>query len=260
MRKAKRSKRRVNALAILATSIIAIGLVLAITPYALRLFYYRNATGFVRQMENELDVTEKIYIEADYSKMDTAAPIAYSPEELDAAQQNPDLLDDIAGLGESIALGDKDAGDAETGNSADYIDEGSYLLEIPAINLKICAIRCSSFTRIYQCMRLGAAIFPDAPTPDEIGNICMSAHRTGSKDYFRNLDELSTGDIVYLHCENNVSYQYEVVSVSTIEPDDWSVTGHTLKPTITMLSCQEYHGVSNGRRIMVRAELVGVSS
>lgn len=260
MRKAKRSKRRVNALAIIATMIIAIGFLFVITPYALRLFYYRNAAGFVRQMENELGVTDKIYIEADYSKMNTASPSVYSPEEIDAAQQNPDLLDDIAGLGDSIELGEIDSSDSETGKSTDNINEDSYLLEIPAINLKICAIRCSSFTRIYKYMRLGAAIFPDAPEPDEIGNICMSAHRTGSKDYFRNLDELSTGDSVYLHCENNVSYQYKVVSVSTIEPDDWSVTGQTLKPTITMLSCQEYHGVSNGRRIMVRAELVGVSN
>lgn len=248
-----------NGLAILATIVIMIGLAFVIAPYALRLFYTQSSSDLARQMEDKLGVVDRTYIEVDYSKMGTASPCVYTPEEIDAAQQNPDVLDDLAGLGESTELEDADASKTALTINSDKIKEGSYLLEIPAIKLKICVIRCSSFSRIYKCMRLGAAIFPNAPEPDEIGNICMSAHRTGSKDYFRNLDKLSTGDIVYLHCAKNVSYQYKVVLVGTIEPDDWSVTGQTLNPTLTMLSCQEYQGVSNGRRIMVRAELVGVS-
>jgi LPXTG-site transpeptidase (sortase) family protein len=260
MRKTKRRKKRANVLGVIATIVILIGFAFAIMPYALRLFYYRNSAELARQMEDKLGENDPIYVKVDYSKLNTADPCVYTPEEIDAAQQNPDLLDDIAGLAGSSALSDLDASDSATTIDSDKINEDTYLLEIPAINLKICAIRCSSFTRIYKCMRLGAAIFPDAPEPDEIGNICMSAHRTGSKDYFRNLDDLSIGNIVYLHCAKNVSYQYKVVSVSTIEPDDWSVTGQTLNPTLTMLSCQEYQGVSNGRRIMVRAELAGVSN
>ena len=249
-----------NGLGVFAIVMIAFGLLFAISPYVLQYVYDQKSNAMVRQMEEKLGDSAKNYVTIDYSQMKTASPCVYTPEEIDAAQQNPDLLDDFAGLGESTELDETDASETASPTNPDQIKEGSYLLEIPAINLKICAIRCSSFTRIYKCMRLGAAIFPDAPQPDEVGNICMSAHRTGSKDYFRNLNKLSMGDTVYLHCAKNVSYQYEIVSISTIEPDDWSVTGQTLNPTLTMLSCQEYQGVSNGRRIMARAELVGVSN
>lgn len=235
--------------------IIGIGLFFVLLPHLLRVFYYHNSTRLAEQLEDAMGNTPVSYIEIDYSKMKTAQPNIYTAEEIDAAQQNTNLLDDLTDIDDNAVVIDSGSPAVDVGG----VKEDSYLLDIPAIDLKICAIRCSSFERIYKDMRVGAAIFPNAPQPDEIGNICMSAHRTGSRDYFRHLDQLKTGDIISLHCAEGVSYQYQVVSVTTIEPDDWSVTGQTLKPTLTMLSCQEYQGVSNGRRIMVRAELVGIS-
>ena len=258
MRNRKRKKRKMNGLTVVSVAIIGIGFLFVLLPQILRVYYYHSSTRLAEELENTMGNTPATYMEIDYSKMQTAEPNAFSAEEIDAAQQNPDLLDDLAGLGDDISI--VDSGMDSTPNvDADGEKEDSYLLEIPAIDLKICAIRCTSFERIYKDMRVGAAIFPNAPEPDQIGNICMSAHRTGSKDYFRYLDQLKEGDTVYLRCAEGISYQYRVVGVSTIEPDNWSVTGQTLRPTLTMLSCQEYQGVSNGRRIMVRAELVGVS-
>ena len=228
------------------------------TPYALRYLYYQTSVVLVLEKEDQFGKRTDQYEQADYTQFKIAAPCVYTPEQIESAQRNPSILDDFAGLGEDNVLVDTAADTSASKQALDRKD-GSYLLEIPAIDLKICAIRCTSFTRIYKCMRSGAAIFPEAPEPNEIGNICMSAHRTGSKDYFRNLDQLSTSDVIYLHYAKDLSYKYQVVSVSIIEPDDWSVTGQTLYPALTMLSCQEYQGVSNGRRIMVRAKLVGVS-
>ena len=254
----KRKKKKSKALLLVSVTIIGIGFLFVLMPYFLRTYYYLNSARLTEQMENAIGNSSETYIEIDYSKLENAEPNIFTAEEIDAAQQNPNLLDDLSGIGDDIAIVDSET-DSKPVVDSNGEKEDSYLLEIPAIDLKICAIRCTSFERIYKDMRVGAAIFPNAPEPDQIGNICMSAHRTGSKDYFRYLDQLKKGDTVYLRCVEGVSYQYSVVGVSTIEPDDWSVTGQTLRPTLTMLSCQEYQGVSNGRRIMVRAELVGVS-
>jgi len=258
MRESKREKRKMRLINLFAKIVIMIGVLALITPYALRYVYYQTAVVLALEKEDQLGKISNNYEQADYAKFKIATPCVYTPEQIDAAQHSPNILDDFSGLSEEDEPIDTTATTSASKQTLD-MKEGSYLLEIPAIDLKICAIRCKSFKRIYKCMRSGAAIFPDAPEPNEIGNICMSAHRTGSRDYFRNLDQLSTGDTVYLHYAKNLSYKYQVVSVSIIEPDDWSVTGQTLYPALTMLSCQEYQGVSNGRRIMVRAKLVGVS-
>ena len=258
MRVAKYGKRKTSIASRLAKVIIIIGVLALLTPYALRYLYYQTSVVLALEKEDQLGTLSRNYEQVDYARMKIAAPCVYTPEQIEAAQHDPSILDDFPWLGEDLEQIDT-TGTTSASAQTLNIKEGSYLLEIPTINVKICAIRCESFKRIYKCMRSGAAIFPDAPEPDEIGNICMSAHRTGSKDYFRNLNQLSTGDTIYLHYAKNLSYQYQVVNVSIIEPDDWSVTGQTLYPALTLLSCQEYQGVSNGRRIMVRAKLVGLS-
>lgn len=133
----------------------------------------------------------------------------------------------------------------------------SYILEIPSLNLKVTCYRTSSFNAMYRNMKNGAAMFPRAPEPDTIGNICISAHRTGTRDYFRNLDKLKAGDIIYLHTSHMGSFKYEVTGAPyVIERDDWSVTSATDYPALTLLSCEAYQGISNGRRIVVRAKLI----
>ena len=247
MRDKNRSRPKPSLFVWLSRIIIVIGILALVTPYVMRYLYYQSSVVLALQTEDRLGTFSNAYEQVDYAQLPMASPFAYTPEEIDAAQQGLGFLDDLTGLG-------------DVGDSIDQsISENAYLLAIPAINLKISVIRCKSFANIYRCMRLGAAIFPGAPEPNEIGNICMSAHRTGSRNYFRNLDKLSTGDVIYLHYADNISYQYQVVNVSIIEPDDWSVTGQTLYPALTLLSCQEYQGVSSGRRIMVRAKLVGTS-
>ncbi len=136
----------------------------------------------------------------------------------------------------------------------------SYLLEIPDIGLKVAVYRSGSFNKMYVNMRSGAAMFPRAPEPNTVGNLCISAHRTGTRDYFRNLDKLSVGDTIYMHTSQMGSFQYEVVKVAIIERNDWSVTAATSYPALTLLSCQAYGGISNAQRIMVRAKLVAVAN
>ena len=258
MRRAAIGQTEKSWLGVLAKTIILIGIAALIAPYAMRYWNYQTSVVLALEKEEQLGTLTKTFEPVDYAKLSIAAPCVYTAEEIEAAQRGSSLLDDFSGLDEGDEVMDS-AEDTTVADNTLEIKKGSYLLEIPAINLKICANRCKSFDSIYKCMRSAAAIFPNAPEPNEIGNICMSAHRTGSRDYFRNLDQLVKGDTVYLYYEKNHAYKYQVVNVSIIESDDWSVTGQTLYPALTLLSCQEYQGVSHGRRIMVRAKLVGVS-
>ena len=158
--------------------------------------------------------------------------------------------------------GQEKPAEGENGSAVDTDADGvkrTYLLEIPSIGVKVAAYRSGSFNKMYQNMRIGAAMFPRAPEPDTIANLCISAHRTGTRDYFRNLNNLSSGDVIYLHTSHLGSFKYEVVKVSIIENNDWSVTGDTSYPALTLLSCQAFGGISNAQRIVVRAKLVGAS-
>lgn len=164
----------------------------------------------------------------------------------------------------ALAGNDQKQAENESGYAPIDVDpEGvkrSYLLEIPDIGVKVAAYRSGSFNKMYENMRIGAAMFPRAPEPDTVANICISAHRTGTRDYFRNLDKLSVGDTIYLHTSHLGSFEYEVVKVSIINNNDWSAASDVGYPALTLLSCQAYGGVSNAQRIMVRAKLVGVAN
>ena len=168
---------------------------------------------------------------------------------------------ELAGL-----AGDKAEKVAEAEEGYDPIDvekesvKRSYLLEIPGINVKVAVYRSGSFNKMYENMRNGAAMFPRAPEPDTVANISISAHRTGTRNYFLNLNKLSEGDTIYLHTSHMGSFQYEVVKVDVIEAHDWSVTRDVGYPAFTLLSCQASSGISNARRIMVQAKLVGVAN
>ena len=167
---------------------------------------------------------------------------------------------------ELAGLSGKDKKQAENEGGYAPIDvdpEGvkrSYLLEIPDIGVKVAAYRSGSFNKMYENMRIGAAMFPRAPEPNTNANICISAHRTGTRDYFRNLNNLSVGDTIYLHTSHLGSFEYEVVKVTIIDNNDWSAASDVGYPALTLLSCQAYGGVSNAQRIMVRAKLVGVAN
>jgi LPXTG-site transpeptidase (sortase) family protein len=113
---------------------------------------------------------------------------------------------------------------------------------------------------MYTNMRNGAAMFPRAPEPDTVGNICISAHRTGTRDFFFNINKLAVGDLIYLHTSHMGSFQYQVVKVVIIDAHDWSVTRDVGYPALTLLSCQASDGISNARRVVVQAKLVGVAN
>lgn len=250
---------------IFAILIILFGFVVFVFPLALKYVFHQSANQAVAELSSQYAETKAVDFQpVQIETMELAASYDYSAEELEQAQRDPGLAEDIAAIGDDLSSLDQPASAdssvvvIENASSKKTTTRVKYIMEIPAIDLKVAAIRSKSFDDMYRCMRLGAAIFPKAPELNTIGNICISAHRTGSKDFFRHLDQLKDGDTIVLRSETE-SYQYAVVKMEIIDPDDWSVTGQTLFPALTLLSCQEYQGVSHGQRIMVQAKLIAKS-
>lgn len=145
--------------------------------------------------------------------------------------------------------------DGEIGADIDFnITQADAVLQINKIDLKVSVFNANTLAAMYPNMRKGASFYPKFNEPGKLGNVCIAAHRTGSSDYFRNLDKLSKGDEIYIHTKT-ASYLYIVEYVTTIMPNDWTLLKTTNYAALTLSTCQEYQGVSNGKRLIVRAKL-----
>lgn len=138
--------------------------------------------------------------------------------------------------------------------------EAVYLMEIPSIGLKVGCFQSLTFEQMYRSMRKGAALFPRVGTPNTNTNITMSAHRTGSAAFFKDFDSVQEGDEILLHTRTLGSFRYLVETVKVVDSDDWTTTYTVGYPALTLISCEEYEGVSHGKRIVVRGRLVGITN
>ena len=211
------------------------------------------------------------YLAADLSALDQVvnqfARIKRFPRARDQIQPGFDhsveLVDHTLNILDYMAqqLDDKDTEAYLRSRSATMVGETEavYLLELPALKLRIGCFPNVTFEQMYSGMRKGAALYPRVGTPNTNTNISMIAHRAGSAPFFEDLDKLKPGDTVLLHTRGLGSYRYLVERVFVVEEDDWTPM-HTLGyPAITLVSCEEYRGVIYGRRIMVHCKLVGIA-
>ncbi|MFZ5975355.1 MAG: sortase [Bacillota bacterium] len=130
------------------------------------------------------------------------------------------------------------------------------VIEIPAIELRVGIYHTEYISQMYTYMRYGAGMYPKTAPPGTKGNLCVAAHRTGPSDFFRNLDKLKKGDEIYLYHEDK-SYKYAVEFVKVVNKNDWSVVKPLSYAAVTMTTCQAQGGVSNAKRLVVRARMVG---
>jgi len=96
-------------LLVVSVVIIGIGFLFALIPHVLRIYYYHNSARLADQMADAMGNPPVSYIEIDYSKMDTAVQNVYTAEEIDSAQQNTNLIDDLADIGDSTTVIDAES-------------------------------------------------------------------------------------------------------------------------------------------------------
>lgn len=92
----------------------------------------------------------------------------------------------------------------------------------------------------------------DLPNTDS-GNVAIAAHRGSYWGFFTDLDQLKTGDEIYLDVEG-YRFIYRTEWVKIVEPYDWSVIDSTDYPALTLQTCHPKN-VRGTHRLIVRAAL-----
>ena len=90
--------------------------------------------------------------------------------------------------------------------------------------------------------------------PGTEGNVVLAGHRTTWSRPFYDLDQLRTGDPVYMTDSNGDEIMYLVKETLIVDPGDMWITFDRDEPTLTMFACHPKG--SRAQRIVVIAELV----
>lgn len=101
----------------------------------------------------------------------------------------------------------------------------------------------------------GVAHWAGTSGPGGPGNMVLAGHRTTHTRPFRDLDRLSTGDLVFVRDGRGFDLMYRVDEVFVVDPTDIWITYDQGSPMLTMFACHPKG--SNDQRIVVTAELMG---
>ncbi|MFO0703407.1 MAG: sortase [Patescibacteria group bacterium] len=97
---------------------------------------------------------------------------------------------------------------------------------------------------------------PQSSTPDKGGNTVLTGHRylyaSGPKTFYH-LDKVSLGDKFLVFWQGK-EYDYEVVDIFTVGPDQTEVEDQTNEPLITMYTCTPLWNPT--LRLVIRARLI----
>jgi len=96
--------------------------------------------------------------------------------------------------------------------------------------------------------------------PGFSGNSVLTSHATlayGQPGPFANLHKLKTGDKIFVHAFGDL-YIYEVRSVESLYPSDFSILQHEVTSWLTLVTCADYNEKVELylKRLTVKAELI----
>lgn len=144
----------------------------------------------------------------------------------------------------------------ELEDSIEYDAWPDTLIRIPKIGLEAMVVEMEISDRdvFASNPNYPPAHYRTTAFPGSNDNVGIAAHRTGPADYFRHIDKLEKGDNIFLDTEKGV-HEYIVESVFIVDPSDNSVIKSTNYGALTLTSCERADGISNKKRIIVRAIL-----
>lgn len=126
-------------------------------------------------------------------------------------------------------------------------------MKIPKIGLDMVVVEGVSVPDLKE----GPGHYPGTPLPGQDGNVVISGHRTTYLHPFRNLDQLSKGDPIYLESLRGITYTYRVTSITSVLPTDVAVVNNTRDNRLTLTTCNPPYSASH--RLIVVASLQGSS-
>lgn len=104
---------------------------------------------------------------------------------------------------------------------------------------------------LYEILALGPIHLPHTGFPGWPGNCVISGHRTTKTRPFNRLDELKSGDAIFIRNPRGL-YEYRVYELRYIDPSE-NVTLQTKDPILTLTTCAPEGQAT--QRLVVRASL-----
>ena len=96
---------------------------------------------------------------------------------------------------------------------------------------------------------------PGTAAPESIGNVGLAGHRD---TFFRGLGRVRLKDLIELETAQG-KYEYEVASVSVVDPDHTEVLDSSNKSELTLVTCYPFHYLGAApKRFVVRSFRVAV--
>lgn len=124
------------------------------------------------------------------------------------------------------------------------------VLKIPKINLERGLVSPNSYL---NNVNYNVEIVKGSSMPDQKnGNVILAGHSGSARiSYFRRLDKLSLGDLVYIEY-NNITYTYKVVNIYDIDKTGKAeIIRDKNKSTLTLITCRH----NTKKQIVVICEL-----
>ncbi len=100
----------------------------------------------------------------------------------------------------------------------------------------------------------GPGHYPGTPLPGHSGNVAIAGHRTTFGAPFFRLNEVHSGDLVYLTDTLGTTWVYRVVSDFVVAPSDVAVLDPTRTPELTLTTCNPRFEATS--RLIVKAVLL----
>lgn len=126
-------------------------------------------------------------------------------------------------------------------------------LLIPKINLEV-EVRAGSSSEeiVYETLAKGPIHIYETAFPGQAGNCVISGHRTTFTRPFNRIDELESGDALFLENPRG-KYEYSVYGSFLINPAE-DVTQQTIDKKLTLTTCHPEGSATH--RLVVRADFV----
>ena len=124
---------------------------------------------------------------------------------------------------------------------------------VPRISLKKYLVEGTSV----EALRKGPGHYAGTPLPGESGNVAIAGHRTTYGGPFFRMDEMRSGDPIFVFSlKTNRWFRYDVMKVTIVKPS----ASEVLRPipglnTLTLTTCHPRYSAS--QRMVISATLVG---
>jgi sortase A len=119
-------------------------------------------------------------------------------------------------------------------------------MEIPRIGLEAMVVESTTS----EALRRAVGHVEGTALPGYSGNVGLAGHRD---TFFRGLQEVRKGDVIRVDTLNG-SWEYQVESITVVDPEDIEVLKASAHPTLTLVTCYPFNYVGSApRRFIVRA-------